>query len=69
MLHVRAQSITLSAVIDEHLTWRRDGDNLIISTNKSEGFTFITNDGTITKKGPVIFTIPAPKSFYLVSSF
>lgn len=65
----RAQTITISATVDEHLSWRKDGNNLIISTNKSEGFILITNGERITKKGPVVLTVPYPKSFVITSGY
>ena len=69
MLYARAESVQIGATVDEHLSWWREGNDLIISTNKTEGFILYTNKERITKKGPIILTTSFPKTFILVSSF
>jgi len=64
-----AQDVTYSATVLSHLSWERQGNNLVISTNEPEGFTLITREKIITKKGPVVFTVPYEEGFSLIANY
>ena len=68
-LYVSAQSITVAATVDEHLSWHREGNNLIVSTNIPEGFILYTNGERITKKGPVVLAVSVSNNFILTSGY
>lgn len=62
-----AQTVTIAATIEAHLTWREVNGKLIISTNLDDGFVLTSNEGIITKNGPIELAIPKPAAFTLTS--
>lgn len=68
---VKAQSvnITVSAVIDEHLSYERKDDILQISTNYSSGMTLIAPDLVFQTSKPSVEYIKFPGVFSIFPNF
>ena len=67
----QSQTITVTATVDEHLTYLKKGDELIISTNLPSNFVIFLplNSQKFYISGPAEKNFPNLQSFILVAEF
>lgn len=67
----QSKTITVTATVDEHLTYLKKDDKLIVSTNLSSNFVILSGSDSLKfyLSGPVEKTFPQMSSFILVAEF
>ena len=66
-----SQTITVTATVDEHLTYLKKDNELIISTNLSSNFVILSffNSQKFYISGPIEKNVPDLSNFILVAEF
>jgi len=69
LAEAQTYSVTVSAQVDEHLTYKQQGSTINFSTNYSQGFSLLTKKETIRTIGPTEKSFKIKGNFLLIANY